>query len=268
MPLCVSCRGEYSTPPGKSQKTLWQKFTAFFEKSDPSSDSEAPRARKEVILPWLEESRDQLQEADVIVIESKAQSRTEEPGSYVCPYCRVNNENWDRWSTASGLTHFTRFFLSFWGALVFLSFLLPAVVAYLVVNNIQLFAPFVLIGAILAIFLMFFIIAVLYNIRNSLWRYDLLARVGRGLRPTLVLLSIIAFGFAILSGSTSVFVARASIPTPTNTPTDTPVIIFRTNTITVTETITVVITATPTPPTPTPTPKRHKPCGIRYHCWW
>jgi hypothetical protein len=266
MPLCVSCRGEYSTSPGKSQKTLWQKFAAFFEKSAPLPDSKTQQqARKEVTLPWLEKSKDQSQEIDVVSTESKAQSRAEELQPYICSRCRQNNENWDRWSTASGLTHFTRFFLSFWGVLVLLSFLLPAVVAYLVVNYIELFAPFVLIGAILAISLMFFIIAVLYTIRNSLWRYDLLARVGRGLRPTLVLLSVIAFGFAILSGSTSVFVARASIPTPTNTPTVTPIVI--TNTVTVTQriTVTIIITATPMP---TPTPKPHKPCGIRYHCWW
>jgi hypothetical protein len=95
--------------------------------------------------------------------------------------------------------------------LALFSFVLP-VIAALAID----FTPVASerIGVPLAILLIFVNFALLYALKDSLWRYDLLARVGRGFRPPMALLGIIFFVMALIFGLVIVFMleARAAMP--------------------------------------------------------
>jgi|GEM_PF-4588755 len=194
---------------------------------------------------------------------------SEEP--YKCPRCGTDNQKWDKWLGKDSFAHLGQFFLNSWGLLLLGLLLLPI---GLFLFNIPLLTTSI--GIVLAVFLILVFMMLLYVLKESLWRYDLLARVGRGLRPTLIGLAVISLLLAIVCGAgsmSSLAQARTSMSasvqrenftilfvSPTFTPTSTP-----TNTPTPTPTPTFTPTSTPTS-TPTFTPT---PCcqPYFYSCW-
>jgi hypothetical protein len=138
---------------------------------------------------------------------------------YICARCRQSNKRWHEWANAGSATHFSRFFLRSlpWGWLAVLSLLLPPFAARFV--N---FTPVASerIGISLAVLLIFVNVALLYALKESLWRYDLLARVGRGLRPPLALFAIITFVLGLICGLVIVFLLEAREAVPGRGPTE------------------------------------------------
>ncbi|UCG12284.1 MAG: hypothetical protein JSU72_17580 [Deltaproteobacteria bacterium] len=137
-----------------------------------------------------------------------------------CTRCGQDNRRWHKWDTASGGAHFERFFLRSipWGYLALISFLLP-LLAVAAADSIVPVAS-VRIGVPLAILLIFVNVALLYAIKDSLWRYDVLSRVGRGFRPSLVALGVTFFVLALIFGLALVFMMEARADDPEARPTE------------------------------------------------
>ncbi len=219
MPLCVSCRGEYwlpfegraTTEPGTSAATT----PTWREEFQADERREAARAAP----PDLEGGQEAGSRTPVGNVPPPAASdlaqlyRRPEVPAFVCARCGQSNEHWHAWASQSGLIRFSRFFFHSlpWGWLALISFVLP-VVAAAVID----FTPVASerIGIPLAILLIFVNFALLYALKDSLWQYDHLARVGRGFRPSLALLTVIAFVLALVFGLALVFMLEARKATP------------------------------------------------------
>jgi hypothetical protein len=219
MPLCVSCRGEYWLPDGERPPTEPRPSAAptptWHEEFEADERKEAARAAQ----PGLEGSqeaglRTPASDVSPLAASDLAQlySRPEVP-AFVCARCGQSNEAWHAWASQSGRVRFSRFFFHSvpWGWLALISFILP-VLATSVID----FTPIASkrIGIPLAILLMFVNFALLYALKDSLWQYDHLARVGRGFRPSLALLTVIAFVLALVFGLALVFMLEARKATP------------------------------------------------------
>ena len=207
MPLCISCRGEYWVPVEEDQTTQ-------------------PQQTANAQPPWPDEAKPAMGPAAPSPGSGLAQVYDlDDLPPYVCARCQQSNERWHAWANASGFAHFSRFFFRSlpWGWLALSSFTLPALAAWLID-----FTPVASerIGVPLAILLIFVNFALLYAVEDSLWRYDLLARVGRGPRPPLALLGVITFVMALICGLIIVFMLEAmgagghpsNIPIPMGTP--------------------------------------------------
>jgi len=136
------------------------------------------------------------------------QETAEQP--FLCTRCGQNNQRWHEWETARFGTHFGRFFFRGipWGLLALGSFLLP-VVALAAADAITPVAS-VRIGIPLAILLNFVNIALLYALKDSLWRYDVLSQVKRGgFRPPLYAWAVTFFVLALVFGLALVFMIEA-----------------------------------------------------------
>lgn len=198
MPLCISCRGEY-----------WALQKGQASKAQPSAAAKLPwpKDRPEAETPAPPGTPPPAPSSDLAGVYG-----LQDLPPYVCARCGQSNKRWHEWVTAGGLAHFNRFFLGFWGIQVLVSFILP-LVAY--VPGVD-FTPVASerIGIPLAMLLIFVNVSLLYALKDSLWRYDLMARAGRGLKPPLALLAIIAFALALVFGLAIVFMleARAAIP--------------------------------------------------------
>jgi hypothetical protein len=140
-------------------------------------------------------------------------SRTEELPPYICARCGQSNEQWHAWTDESGFKHFNQFFFlsSPWGWLALLSFATP-ILAFLLLD----FSPIASVGIALSLtmVLIFVNVALLYSLKDSLWRYDLVARVGRNFLPQLALLAIITFVLAVVFGLILGFMLEARITRP------------------------------------------------------
>lgn len=188
MPLCVSCRGEYWAPTEESWEAREQPKGIA---TSPSPSSGLAKVYDLEDLP-----------------------------PFICARCHQSNERWHRWATASGAAHFSRFFFQSlpWGWLALGSFGLPL----LALAAADLITPVasIRIGIPLAILLIFVNVALLYALKESLWRYDLMARVGRGFRPPLALLAVTAFVLALVFGLAIAFMAEGRADTPEAPPTE------------------------------------------------
>lgn len=189
MPLCISCRGEYWTPGKETHAT---------EETDPT------RKRGQL---W-ENDEDQAQSSTTSSPNLIQLYSLKDLPPFICARCGQNNERWHRWATASGLAHFDRFFFRSipWGWLVLSSFLLP-VIAALALN----FTPVASerIAFPLALLLIFVNVALLYTLKDTLWRYELWARVSRTRAPQLALLSVGAFVLAVVFGLIIIFMMES-----------------------------------------------------------
>ena len=201
MPLCISCNGEYQIPVQMSQAA-----------------AQPPPAPKPSDLPWPKSPNEETAEpgppqAQPLSNLARAYGHTEEVPPFVCARCGESNEQWHRWASASGLAHFSRFFFHSlpWGWLALSSFVLPVLAAWALD-----FVPVASerVGIPLAILLIFVNFALLYALKYSLWRFDLLARVGRSYRPTMAFLGIATFVVALIFGLVIVFMLeiRNTIP--------------------------------------------------------
>jgi hypothetical protein len=203
MPLCVSCRGEYWAPAEKSQESTAGPPAAAplspFEQltprdADQDTEAQAPGDPTPPALSGL---------ARVYGLPELA--------PYVCARCHQSNERWHEWVNESGIAHFTRFFfLSHpWGLLAITSFGLP----FLTLLAAKFIKPVASlnIGIPLALLLIFVNVALLYALKDSLWRYDLFSRVARGFKPTLWMLAVIAFVLAVNFGVAIAFMVEARI---------------------------------------------------------
>lgn len=190
MRLCISCRGEYWVPTQGEQTSKAQTVPG------PPTNTGTAATTYMADLYGLQE---------LLPCE--------------CARCRQSNERWHWWTNKDGLTRFNRFFLRSlpWGWLGALSFLLPLFAA-----NIIDFTPVASeqVGVPLAVFLIFVNVALLYALKDSLWRYDLLARVTRGFRPPLALLSVITVVLALVLGLVIVFLLEARTTNPELTRTE------------------------------------------------
>jgi hypothetical protein len=219
MPLCVSCRGEYWLPHEERPTTEPRPSAAptpnWHEEFQADERREAARAAP----PGLEGDQEAGSRTPVGNVPPPAASdlaqlysRREVP-AFVCARCGQSNERWHAWASQSGLVRFRRFFFHSlpWGWLALISFVLP-VVATAVID----FTPVASerIGIPLSILLIFVNFALLYALKDSLWQYDHLARVGRGFRPSLTLLTVIAFVLALAFGLALVFMLEARKATP------------------------------------------------------
>jgi hypothetical protein len=215
MPLCVSCRGEYWLPyeerPETEPRTSAATTPTWREEFQADERREAARA-----APRSQEAGSRTPSGNVspLAASDLAQlySRPEVP-AFVCARCGQSNEAWHAWASQSGLVRFSRFFFHSvpWGWLALISFILPVLAASIVD-----FTPVASerIGIPLAILLIFVNFALLYALKDSLWQYDHLARVGRGFRPSLALLTVIAFVLALVFGLSLVFMLEARKATP------------------------------------------------------
>jgi hypothetical protein len=138
---------------------------------------------------------------------------------YICARCGQSNKRWHEWTTENGSTRFSRFFFHSlpWGWLALISFALPVLAASVVD-----FTPVASerIGIPLAILLIFVNFALLYALKDSLWQYDHLVRIGRSFRPSLPLLTVITFVLALVFGLALVFMLEARKATPEAGPTE------------------------------------------------
>lgn len=203
MPLCVSCRGEYWVPPpGKNQET----------------EEQPPETSVSSALDDLLSNNDEEQPTEEDQ-ESGGQSPNDTTPPYICPRCGVDNQRWHRWETAGGGNRFSRFFFQSipWGWLAIGSFGLPILAAWAVD-----FTPVASerIGIPLALLLIFVNVALLYALKNRLWRYEILSGVGRGFRPPLALLAVSAFVLALVFGLALAFMVEAHAANPEAGPTE------------------------------------------------
>jgi hypothetical protein len=225
MPLCISCRGEYWLPheerPTTEPRPSAATASSWREEFQADERKEAARAAPPGHEGGQEAgSRTPASDVSPLAASDLAQlySRPEVP-PFVCARCGQSNERWHAWASQSGGVRFSRFFFHSlpWGWLALLSFVLPALAASVVD-----FTPVASerIGIPLAILLIFVNFALLYALKDSLWQYDLLARVGRGFRPSLALLTVIAFVLALAFGLSLVFMLEARKATPEAGPTE------------------------------------------------
>jgi hypothetical protein len=220
MPLCVACRGEYRLPPRETKKTISQLLIdlmkmffsrwrqAIEQQLLSNADQLSPEERQETRVETSAETTSSslpsglVQEYDLSKLPP-----------FICARCGQSNERWHKWTTKGGFARFRRFFFQSapWGWLALISVVLP-VVATAVID----FTPVASkrIGMPLAILLILVNSALLYALKDSLWQYDNLARVGRGFRPSLTLLTVIAFVLALIFGLALVFMLEARKATP------------------------------------------------------
>lgn len=178
MPLCISCRGEYWVPTKESKETETQRPEVTRQPwEDPTTESPSPAETEKPPL-------------------AQVYGLADLP-PYICARCGQSNERWHQWVDRGEGAHFGRFFGSFWGLQALISVALPILAALAI--DFTLIAS-ERIGIPLAILLCLVNIPLLYSLRDSLWRYDLRARVGRGFRPPLFVLAITAFGLALIFG--------------------------------------------------------------------
>lgn len=198
MPLCISCRGEYWVPPDDEQQT--QPGTSPPDRA-PAPDESQPPDQSSSTTGGAPPAAAGL---------ARVYNRKDLP-PYICARCGQSNERWHGWATAGGVAHFTRFFLGFWGVQALVSFALPILAAVAVD-----FTPVASerIGIPLALVLIFVNVSLLYALRHTLWRYDLLSKAGGGLRPPLALLAITTFVLALVFGLAIVFMLEARAATP------------------------------------------------------
>jgi hypothetical protein len=219
MPLCISCRGEYWLPYEERPTTEPKTSAAIASSWREEFQADERRESASTALPGTEvgqetESRTPASNVSPLAASDLAQlySRREVP-PFVCARCGQSNEAWHAWAGQSGLVRFSRFFVHSlpWGWLALISFLLPILAASVVD-----FTPVASerIGIPLAILLIFVNFALLYALKDSLWQYDHLARVGRGFRPSLALLTVITFVLALVFGLSLVFMLEARKATP------------------------------------------------------
>jgi hypothetical protein len=212
MPVCVSCRGEYWVSTKREQGTGEQPrdvaTLSAFDELSPPYEPQAPEAPTSTRATSLSPSSGLAEAYDL---------RDLPP--FVCARCRQSNRRWHKWVTKGGVAHFIRFFFQSipWGLLALISFLLP-LVAIAAADTITPVAS-VRIGIPLALLLIFVNVALLYAIKNSLWRYDVLGRVGRGFRPSLVTLGVTFFVLALIFGLALVFMIEARADDPEAGPT-------------------------------------------------
>jgi hypothetical protein len=213
MPLCISCRGEYWVPAEDDQKV---------KEKPPEAASPSPF---DEVVP-----REEVQESEAATsaLEMPSAPSPGLPEAYdlqdlppfICARCHQNNQRWHEWDTAGGVAHFGRFFLRSipWGWLALISFLLP-LLTIAAADSIVPVAS-VRIGVPLAVLLIFVNVALLYAIRDSLWRYNVLGRVAHGgFRPSLVTLGVTFFVLALIFGLALVFMMEAPADDPEAEPT-------------------------------------------------
>jgi hypothetical protein len=225
MPLCISCRGEYWLPDEERPTTQPRLSAATTPTWREEFQADERREAARAALPGLEGgqeagSRTPASDVSPLAASDLAQlySRPEVP-AFVCARCGQSNKGWHAWASQSGLVRFSRFFFHSlpWGWLALISFILP-VLAAAVVD----FTPVASerIGIPLSILLIFVNFALLYALKDSLWQYDHLARVGRGFKPSLTLLTVITFVLALVFGLALVFMLEARKATPQAGPTE------------------------------------------------
>jgi hypothetical protein len=200
MPVCISCQGEYWAPPADSQENTEQlpevtppspfdRFSSVEEDQESQEPASTPTPPAPLSELGQRYGRQDLQ-------------------PFICARCGQSNERWHAWDTAGGGAHFNRFFVRSipWGWLALISIALPALAAWLAD-----FTPVASerIGIPLALVLIFVNVALLYALRDSLWRYDVLSRVGRGFRPSLAALAVTAFLLALIFGLALAFMVEA-----------------------------------------------------------
>jgi hypothetical protein len=219
MPLCISCRGEYWVSDKERPETEPRTSAA----TRPSQGEESQEDQQTEAVSATPTEREERQEREsgtpagnvpppAASDLAQLYSRPEVP-EFVCARCGQSNERWHAWASQSGLVRFSRFFFQSvpWGWLALISVVLP-VVATAVID----FTPVASkrIGMPLAILLIFVNSALLYALKDSLWQYDNLARVGRGFRPSLTLLTVVTFVLALVFGLALVFMLEARKATP------------------------------------------------------
>ncbi len=217
MPLCVSCRGEYWVPPRDTKKSIWQLLIDLVK----MPFSELRQAIEQLLSDTDQTSREERRETETSAENTSSSlssglaqmyGRSELP-AYICARCGQSNKRWHEWASDNFVAHFCRFFFHSvpWGWLALISFLLP-VVAGSIID----FTPVASerIGIRLALLLIFVNVALLHALKDSLWQYDHLARVGRGFRPSLTLLTVITFVLALGFGLALVFMLEARKATP------------------------------------------------------
>jgi hypothetical protein len=200
MPVCIACQGEYWVPTKEEQEIQEQ------------PPSVAPLFPFDELSPFEED-----QESKELTPTPRPPTPLSELGQlygrqdlppFICARCGQSNERWHAWDTAGGGAHFRRFFVESvpWGWLALISIVLPALAAWLAD-----FTPVASerIGIPLALVLIFVNVALLYALRDSLWRYDVLSRVGRGFRPSLAALAVTAFLLALIFGLALAFMVEA-----------------------------------------------------------
>jgi hypothetical protein len=211
MPVCISCGGEYWAPPIENQTAGEEPpsetpASAFDEMLADEEDQESgePTPTPPPPAPLLELAQ--------------LYGRHDLP-PFVCARCGQSNERWHAWDTAGGGAHFRRFFVQSipWGWLALISIALPALAAWLAD-----FTPVASerIGIPLALVLIFVNVALLYALRDSLWRFDVLSRVGRGFRPSLATMAVTAFLLALIFGLALAFMVQAHADKPAAAPTE------------------------------------------------
>jgi hypothetical protein len=211
MPVCIACQGEYWVPTKEEQEIQEQ------------PPSVAPLFPFDELSPFEED-----QESKELTPTPRPPTPLSELGQlygrqdlppFICARCGQSNERWHAWDTAGGGAHFRRFFVESvpWGWLALISIVLPALAAWLAD-----FTPVASerIGIPLALVLIFVNVALLYALRDSLWRYDVLSRVGRGFRPSLATLAVIAFVLALIFGLALAFMVQARADKPAAAPTE------------------------------------------------
>jgi hypothetical protein len=225
MPLCVSCRGEYWLPHEERPTTEPRPSAAPTPNWHEEFQADERREAAQAAPPGLEGGQEAGSRTPAGNVPPPAASdlaqlysRPEVP-AFVCARCGQSNEHWHAWASQRGLVRFSRFFFHSlpWGWLALNSFVLPAVAAVVVD-----FTPVASerIGIPLSILLIFVNFALLYALKDSLWQYDHLARVGRGFRPSLTLLTVIAFVLALVFGLSLVFMLEVRKTTPEVGPTE------------------------------------------------
>jgi hypothetical protein len=225
MPLCISCRGEYWLPDEERPTTQPRLSAATTPTWREEFQADERREAARAALPGLEGgqeagSRTPASDVSPLAASDLAQlySRPEVP-AFVCARCGQSNEAWHAWASQSGGVRFSRFFFHSlpWGWLALISFILPVLAASVVD-----FTPVASerIGIPLAILLIFVNFALLYALKDSLWQYDHLVRIGRSFRPSLPLLTVITFVLALVFGLALVFMLEARKATPEAGPTE------------------------------------------------
>jgi hypothetical protein len=223
MPLCVSCRGEYWVPPRDTKKSMWQLLIDLMK----MPLSKLRQAIEQLLSDTDQTSREERRETETSAETTSSSlssalaqmyGRSELP-AYICARCGQSNERWHKWASDNFVAHFCRFFFHSvpWGWLALISFLLP-VVARSIID----FTPVASerIGIWLALLLIFVNVALLHALKDSLWQYDHLVRVGRGFRPSLTLLTVITFVLALVFGLALVFMLEVRKATPEAGPTE------------------------------------------------